>query len=91
MSGVRTFVSEADVWNWVVGTSRELRRKMDFRRTEIAGSDKETYVNFGGADDSGVSAYLEARSEVSSNRLPLVSRELSRRENYVSIVPIRHI
>jgi hypothetical protein len=64
---------------------------MDFRRTEMAGSDKETYMLISEELVMTVVSYLEVRREVSSNRLPLVSRELSRRENYVSIVPTRHI
>ena len=45
MSDVRTFVDEgSDAWDLVeeeVGISRELRRKIVFRRTEIAGSEKK--------------------------------------------------
>ena len=41
---MRTFVVDEGVVEEVVGISRELRRKMVFRRTEIAGSEKENVI-----------------------------------------------
>ena len=53
MSGVRTFVAADEgsaacgLVEEAVGISRELRRKMVFRRTEIAGSEKKSVlINF---------------------------------------------
>ena len=102
MSGVRTFVVDDDegsstsdaccgmVDEEEVGISRELRRKMVFRRTEIAGSEKECY-NLRKFSQELSYPYLGVQHEAWSNRLPPASREFSRRVNCVSKDLTRYI
>ena len=104
MSGVRTFVAADEgsaacgLVEEAVGISRELRRKMVFRRTEIAGSEKKSVlINFPPPPKNYLCSkeflcpYLGVQREAWSNRPLPVSQELSRRVNCVSKDPTRYI